>query len=103
MINQIQRGSTPIHEFQLPFPANLIEKLIITYEQDDEVVLEKSESDVQFDGYTAKIVLTQDETLRFKSAFLVKIQLKAKTIEGNTIPSDMICAIVLEVLNKEIL
>ena len=100
---QIQQGSTPTHEFELPFPTNLVSNIVVTYEQDDSIIIEKKGDEVIRDGYSVKVSLTQQDTLKFKSDKIVKIQLKVKTIEGNVIPSDIIYRGVSEVLNKEIL
>lgn len=103
MNEYIQQGSTPTHEFELPFPTNLVENIIITYEQNDTVIVEKKGDEVIRDEYSVKASLTQEETLKFEKDKIVKIQLKVKTNEGEVIPSEIIYRRVSEVLNKEIL
>lgn len=103
MDNQIQQGSTPTHEFELPFPTDLVANIVVTYEQNDTVVVEKKGDEVEFDGYIARVSLTQAETLKFQNGKMVKIQLKVKTKEDEVIPSEIIYRGVSEVLNKEIL
>jgi hypothetical protein len=103
MNEYIQQGSTPTHEFELPFPTDLVENIVVTYEQDDTIVIEKKGSEVEYDGYFARVSLTQAETLKFQNGKMVKIQLKVKTKEDEVIPSEIIYRRVSEVLNKEIL
>jgi hypothetical protein len=103
MNEYIQQGSTPTHEFELPFPTDLVANIVVTYEQDDTIVIEKKGSEVEYDGYFARVSLTQAETLKLQYGKMVKIQLKVKTKEDEVIPSEIIYRRVSEVLNKEIL
>lgn len=103
MEQTIFQGSTPVHEFTLPFPTDLVENIVVTYEQGDAVVIEKKDNEIERDGYVIRVSLTQAETLKFENGKMVKIQLKVKTTENEVIPSDIIYCGVSEVLNKEIL
>jgi ABC-type uncharacterized transport system auxiliary subunit len=99
----IYQGSTPTNEFSVPFPAEVIDKVIVTYEQNDAVVLEKHTKDLKIADYSVTAKLTQEETMRFESGKIVVIQIKVKTTDGEVIPSDKIYANGYEVLNKEVL
>ena len=79
----IVRGTTPYHTFILPMDASDIDKIYITYLQNGEIIVEKTEEDcVPLEGdplenasmedlevgdlYTFAVHLTQEETLKFK-------------------------------------
>lgn len=64
-------GETIIHEFKLPVIPKEVSKIVVTYEQNDRIVLVKtiSASNVLADGKTSKVQckLTQAESLLFES------------------------------------
>lgn len=103
MDNVIFQGSTPTNEISIPFPKNLIDKVVVTYEQDGNIVLEKYTDDLTISDYSVTAELNQEETLRFEADKMVVIQIKVKTTDGDVIPSDKMYASVYEVLNKEVL
>lgn len=72
------RGTTPTIEFELDFDTGLIQEIYATFKQNDSVVLEKSKDDFTFNGNTASITLTQEETLDFQCHNTLKVQLKIK-------------------------
>lgn len=61
----MRRFSTPTHKFQAPFGADLVEKLVLTYEQNGKIVLRKTEKDMLPEGRTWIITLSQEETGMF--------------------------------------
>lgn len=97
------QGTTPTHEFVLPFAAELVKEVRITYEQNGEIVLEKAETDCTFVENSIKLELTQEETLLFDTKYNVKIQLKVLTTEGKVMASQIESVRVGEILNKEVL
>ena len=44
--NMIMRGTTPYHSFILPIKAEEIDKIYLTYLQNDKVILDKTNEDV---------------------------------------------------------
>ena len=103
MEQTIFQGSTPTNEFTMPFPAEAIEKVIISYEQNDTVVLEKHTEDITISDYLLAVKLTQEETLKFEEDKLVAIQIKVKTTDGEVIPSEKIYDHIADVINKELI
>lgn len=71
-------GSTPTHTFTLPFDTSLINDLVITYKQNDEIVLQKQMSDCIISENKLTTNLTQDETLKFEEG-IYSVQVKIKT------------------------
>ena len=99
----MRRGTTPTHEFELPFETNAIKKIIITYAQRDEIVLEKKTEDCKMDGTIVSVTLTQEETLRLDSSKHVKIQAKILLFNGKALVSNKITKAVSDVLNEEVM
>lgn len=97
------RATTPTHSFELPFGKDYISKLIVTYDQDGNTVIEKRLEDVSFEGNTLLVNLTQEETNLFESEKMVCIQLRVLTVNGKSIPSQKIYKNVYDVLNDEVL
>ena len=97
------RATTPTHIFSLPFETSLLKKILITYKQDDAIILEKTEADCTLDGNDVKIVLTQEETLLFDTENRVFIQLRILTTDGKALASDIESKWAEACLNEEIL
>ena len=78
----MRRGTAPTITFSVEhIDLSLMKAIIITFEQDGEEVLTKTGDDLTSDDGTAKLTLTQEETLKLKRGY-VDIQLKAMTDAG---------------------
>ena len=82
----IVRGATKEHNFNLPFNYKLVDYLVITYTQNDHIILtkefskEKNEIEFKvadFDRSLIYYTLSEDETLLFEPDVKVYVQLKA--------------------------
>lgn len=95
------RVTTPTHTFKLPFEANTIDKLILTYKQNGRIVLEKNKEDVTLIDNKIVVVLTQEETKLFEpqKAF---VQLRVKADDA-VMASKAIVFYVSDVLNDEVM
>lgn len=96
------RVTTPTHKFIVPFNASTIDKLILTYSQAGNTVLEKRENEVTFSGKTVVVTLTQEETARFDIRYKVDVQLRVK-IGEKVIASNILTISVDKVLNEEVM
>lgn len=109
------RATTPTHRFFFDVdPEESFQKILITYAQNGQIVLEKHESDLSFEScedfsgksvYIASLKLTQEETNLFnaKPKGTVSIQVRAITPEGDAVASDISNISVENVLNDEVL
>ena len=93
------RGTTPTHTFTLPegMKEEDFAVLFISYAQNGEVVVEKSGSDLSFEDNTVKVVFSQADTLMFEPG-PVKIQLRGRMLDGQTVASNHISTTAKEVL-----
>ncbi len=102
------RATTPRHVFYFKGvnPADF-KTILITYAQMGQIVIEKTKADLTFmdpvDGvYKAHLRLSQEESNLFKNGN-VNIQVRAVTLFGDAIASEIKNLKVQEVLNDEVL
>ena len=102
----MRRGSTPTHTFALPAciaeKASAISAIEITYEQKNQVILQKREQDCTINGDEVSVTLSQEETFLFKEDVNVQIQLRIK-VDGKVIPSDIMRVSCKECLSDEVI
>ena len=99
----MRRGTTPTHTFSLDFSAELIAALRVTYAQDGEIILSKTESDVEVSGNEISVRLTQEETLKFNEESDVEIQLKILSTSGDVLASPVYTVHPLRIIDEEVL
>ena len=98
------RATTPTHSFELPFDyEQFVGKILITYKQGNNIILEKTENDISFSGNTVSFELTQEETNLFNGEMIVDIQVRVLTKGGEALASDTWHKTVIEVLNDKVL
>jgi len=84
------RGTTPTLEFALPFPADQLAEAFVTISQRGAVVIDKPLTECACDGNTLTVRLMQEETLLLQCDCSSEIQIRARTVEGEAIASDII-------------
>ena len=113
----MRRGTTPVHVFTFPFAPEQLSKILVTYAQDTddgEIILNKTKEDFVFEGNVGKITLTQEETNNFiilcqyccgdyGEQPYVKMQVRAKTVDGQALATDVWRVPLKNVLNDEVL
>lgn len=83
------RGTTPTLAFTLPFSAENIAELYITFTQCGKQVIEKSLDECIVESNVVKVKLTQTDTLAF-SCRQADIQIRAKFTNGEAVASEII-------------
>lgn len=81
------RGTTQKITFTLPEEI-AIDVLYITFAQNGNVVLEKTNGDVEISGRTITLPLSQEDTLCFTSG-IVSVQLRIRDGAGNALASNL--------------
>lgn len=112
------RGTTPTHKFCFgTTDPNDFKDILITYVQNDTIVLEKRKEDLVITSeeitsgeetvthYHATITLTQEEANAFSRdpVGTVSVQVRAIDFDGNVMASNKMHFSVLDVLNDEVL
>lgn len=105
------RGTTQNHTFVVPFAADIIQEVYLTYAQNDEVKLDFNDDDVtiipsEIDENAAivSITLSQEDTLTFdyykaEEKNIVKIQLRILTVDEEAYASIIMKERVYEILH----
>lgn len=97
------RGTTPKHRFLLPFSAESLVALRISYAQRHEVLAERTLAECEIDGESVSVTLTQEETLSFAPGERLQIQLRALDGEGRAFASRILRVGVSDCLCEEVL
>lgn len=97
------RGTTPTHNFRLPFSAEMVSKFKVIYAQDDSVILTKENETCECDGNVIKVRLTQEETLKFDCKKAVQIQIRVLTLGGDALASNIKLVDVDKCLESEVI
>ena len=102
---EIIRGTTPKHEFLLPFDEEIIKELRVTYGQNKHIILRKTQDEVEFGDKLISIRLTQEETLLFSTRGSVTVEIKTLLNNGEVISNydEPILLRVVDCLNEEVL
>lgn len=82
------RGTTPVHTFALPVDESMIEKLRVIYAQNEKPIITKEKADCAIDGYTVRLTLSQEDTLKLNCNFPVEIYVRVVTKDGTAFASD---------------
>lgn len=72
------RGTTPTLTFTLPFSVVNIDNAYVTFAQSGAVVIDKPLEDLQLDGNTITVTLTQEETLSLRENTSVEMQVSIR-------------------------
>lgn len=99
---EIYRGSTPTHLLDLEYPLRFITDIRITYEQNDRPIIIKKIEDCKKHKGLLAYKLTQEETYRLIEGKGV-INIRAKTLRGNVIPTEKIRFNVIGTGSKEVI
>lgn len=97
------RGTTPTHNFKIPFDTSELKSIRVIYAQDDEVITKKKTEDCTLEANTITTTLTQDETFKFDCSKRVQIQLRVLTNSGAALVSPIKIVPVEKCLDNEVL
>ena len=107
------RATTPKHTFIFDVdPTETFRDILISYAQDNQIILEKGKDDLTVEQATgcndetvweASLTLTQEETNLFNAGSTVKIQIRALTYEDEVVASEKMSVPVYDVLNDQVL
>lgn len=84
------RGTTPTLEFTLPFEVSILEDAYVTLAQKGIEVLSKRLGECSCDKNKLVVTLKQEETLLLCCDYKTEIQIRAKTLEGAALASQIL-------------
>lgn len=84
------RGTTPTLEFIIPFDTGQLSEAFVTLSQNEVIIIDKALTECQCNENKLSVRLTQEETLKLQCDCMTEIQIRAKTLEGEAIASQII-------------
>lgn len=103
MANDIGRGTTPTHKFEVDVDLTQAEVIYITYKQGSKVIIEKDISSITVTDDMLEVELSQEDTLAFKQTKDVEIQIRARFLDGHAIKSNIMVTDVSKVLKEGVI
>lgn len=83
------RGTTPTLEFLLPFDTDQLAEAFVTLSQQGVVKVDKALTECNCNERKLSVKLTQEETLKLACDCITEIQIRAKTISGDVVASEI--------------
>lgn len=77
-------------EFTIPMDTGLLAEAYVTLSQNNVVIVDKALKDCKCDERKLSVRLTQEETLKLDCNCNTEIQIRAKTLDGNVLASEII-------------
>ena len=97
------RGTTPTHEFKVPYEKALIKTVKITYSQNDKLIFSKRTEDCTIKDGLISVTLTQEETFACKLGVFVDVQVRILTVRDEVTSSNIMHDTVYKSLDDEVL
>ena len=98
------RGTTPEHEFDLPYDKEMIEDVRVIYGQKGKGILTKSLSDCTIGDKKISVSLTQEETFLFKPGKPLYIEIRVKLTNEKVVRTeDPIALRVVDSMSEEVI
>lgn len=86
-------GETIIHQFYIPFPQNEVTSVILSYKQNDDVVMEREITTARWESSESCYVIyefTQSDSLLFSDDIPFSVELNVMTAYGSRFTSQPI-------------
>lgn len=101
------RATTPKHIFVFDTDINpaSYSRILITYSQNNKIIMEKEKDDLTIENNTVWFRMTQEDTNRFRAGndCPVQVQVRVLTVAGEALASEKRTLTVQDVLNDEVL
>lgn len=97
------RGTTPTLEFELPFPVDQLAEAFVTISQRGAVVIDKPLVDCECSEKKLIVRLTQEETLTLQCDCMSEIQIRARTLQGEAIASNIMAVMTARILKDGVI
>lgn len=97
------RGTTPTLEFSLPFDTDLLAEAYMTLSQQGVVKVDKHLTECECRENKLSVTLSQEDTLKLDCACTVDIQIRARTLNGEALASDIITECVGRILKEGVI
>lgn len=75
-------GTTPTHDFELPYPVELIKDIRIIYGQNEKAIITKTLKDCTFAENSCSVQLSQEDTFAFTPNKKLFVEIRILTTDG---------------------
>ena len=100
----IIRGTTPTHEFELPYPQALIEDIRVVYGQNGKALFTKDLGECEISDGKITVSLIQEETFLFVPNKHLNIEVRIKLTNGKVVRTeDPIILRVIDSMSDEVI
>lgn len=100
----IIRGTTPTHEFGIPYNQDIIRDIRVTYGQNNKALFTKDINDCKIENGKVSVSLIQEETFLFVPNKKVTVEIRVLTMDGDVVRNeDPITLRVIDSMNDEVL
>ena len=82
------RGTNPEHEFELPYPVELVEEVRVIYGQNNKSIFTKTRNDCVLTEGKITVSLSQEETFLFVPSKILNIEIRIKLTNGKVTQTD---------------
>ncbi len=102
------RATTPKHMFLFETDPEEFVRILVTYQQDDRILLEKEKDDLTIEagddgGYVAWFRMSQEESKLFSGGKRAQVQVRVLTASGEVLASEKENISVHDVLNDKVM
>jgi hypothetical protein len=98
------RGTTPEHEFDLPYPREMVEDIRVTYGQGGKALFTKTINDCEISDGKIIVSLIQEETFLFAPKKQLYIEIRIKLTNGKVVRTEEpIVLRVIDSMNEEVI
>ena len=99
----IVRGTTPTHDFELPYTKELVKDVRVSYVQNNQEIITKTLDECRLVGNVLSTDLTQEETFLFVPRWRVEIEIKIQLFDKRVVRSEEAIELrVVDTVNKEV-
>lgn len=98
------RGTTPLHEFELPFPLEIIKDIRVIYGQNNKPLFIKTKNECSLQEGKFSVRLTQEDTFSLNARKKLYIEIRIKATDGQVLRTeDPIILRVLDTMDEEVM
>lgn len=98
------RGTTPQHEFDLPYPEEMVQDIRITYGQKGKRLFTKTKDECEITEGKIAVSLTQEETFLFVPKKNLNVEVRIKLTNGKVVRTeDPIVLRVIDTMDEEVM
>lgn len=98
------RGTTPLHEFELPLPLEIIKDVRVSYGQNKKVIFVKEKDECKIEDGKLSIRLSQEDTFMFRPEKKLYIEIRIQTTDEQIIQTEEPVVLrVVDTLDEEVM